>query len=49
MIAGILRFLLTYDHVIPTSYLQSHLGTIDKWSSMDVLSFNALLKRKMIE
>ena len=35
--------------VIPPLILQTDLGAIDKWSSMEDLSLNALLKRKMIE
>ena len=49
MIAGILRVPLTSDHVTPPLILQTHLGAIDKWSSMEDLSLNALLKGKMIE
>ena len=49
MIAGILRVPLTSNQVNPTSYLQTHLGAIDKWSLMEDLSLNALLKRRVIE
>ena len=49
-IAGIFRVPLTPDHVSPTSYFITHLGTIDKWSSlMEDLSLNVLWKIEMIE
>ena len=48
-IAGILRVPLSSDQVSPTSYLQTHLGTIDKWSLMEDLTLNALWKIKMIK
>ena len=39
----VLRFPLTADQVIPTSYSQSHLGPIDEWSSTKDFTLNALL------
>ena len=49
MIDGILRFSLTNDQVIPTSYSLSHLGAIDEWSLMGDFTINALVERKTIE
>ena len=45
----VLRFLLTANEVIPTSYSQSHLGAIDEWSSTEDVTLKALLKQRMIE
>ena len=45
----VLRFPLTADQVIPTSYSQSHLGAIDEWSSTKDVSLKDLLNRRMIE
>ena len=42
----VLRFPLTTDQVIPTSYSQSHLGVIDEWSSMEDFTLEDLLERK---
>ena len=44
----VLRFPLTTDQVIPTSYSQSHLRGIDEWSSMEGFMLKALLKRGTI-
>ena len=46
MIDRVLRFPLTTDQVIPTSYSQSHLGTIDKWPSTEDFTLKALLDEK---
>ena len=45
----VLRFPLTADQVIPTSYSQSHQGAIDEWSLTKDFTLKALLKRRMIE
>ena len=44
MINGVLRFPLTIDQVIPALSLQSHLRTIDEWSSREDFALNALLE-----
>ena len=46
MIDRVLRFPLTTDQVIPTSYSQSNLGTIDEWSSTKDFTLKSLLERK---
>ena len=40
----VLRFPLTTDQVIHTSYSQSHLGAIDEWSSTEDLILKTLLE-----
>ena len=45
----VLRFPLTVDQVIPTSYSQSHLGVIDEWSLKEDFTLKALLKQRTIE
>ena len=46
MINEVLRFSLTIDQVIPTSYSQSHLGAINEWSSMEDFTLKNLLRTK---
>ena len=45
----VLRFPLTTDQVIPTSYSQSHLRAIDEWPSTEDFTLKALLKQRTIE
>ena len=44
MIDRVLKFLLTFDQVIPTSSSRSHLGTLDEWSSMEDFTLKSLLE-----
>ena len=40
----VLRFPLTVEQVLPTSYSQSHLGAIDEWSLTEYFTLKTLFK-----